>query len=141
MDITPTRHAPERPEIHPSRWLLIRDALVFQVKLFLDGVRDFLMMPISLGIAVLDLLGVGPRPGLQFYRLLEFGHRTDEWINLFGAREHVASLPSARGPGVDRLVERMERLVMQEYERGGITASAKDAVDRALDGLQKKDRR
>lgn len=141
METTPTHRPPERPEIHPSRWLLIRDALVFQVKLFLDGVRDFVMMPISLGVAVLDLLGVGPRPGRHFYGLLEFGHRTEKWINLFGAREHVDPLPGQRGPGVDRLVERMERLVTQEYERGGITASAKDAVDRALDGLQRKDRR
>lgn len=139
MENPPQRSPPERPEIHPSRWLLIRDALVFQLKLFLDGVRDFLMMPVSLGIAVLDLLGVGSSPGRQFYRLLEFGHKTEEWIDLFGARHHMESLASSRGPGVDRLVERMERLVVQEYERGGITASAKAAVDRALDGLQKKD--
>lgn len=138
MENPPKRQPPQRPEVHPSRWLLIRDALVFQAKLFLDGVRDFLLMPVSLGAAVLDLLGVGPRPGRQFYQLLEMGHRTEQWINLFGAREHLTSLPSAGGPGVDRLVERMERLVVQEYERGGITASAKDAVDRALDGLQKK---
>jgi hypothetical protein len=141
MDNTPIHRSPERPAIQPPRWLLIRDALVFQIKLFLDGVRDFLMMPVSLGIAVLDLLGVGPRPGRQFYELLEFGHRTDEWINLFGAREHAAPLPPVRGPGVDRLVERLESLVVQEYERGGITASAKEAVDRALDGLQRYDPR
>lgn len=141
METMPTRRPPEAPEVHPSRWLLIRDALVFQLKLFLDGIRDFVMMPLSLGVAVLDLLGVGPRPGFQFYRLLEIGHRTDEWIDLFGAREHVEPLSGDRGPGVDRLVEHIERLVVQEYERGGITASAKDAVDRALDGLQKKEPR
>lgn len=138
MENPPQRQPPERSEIHPSRWQLIRDALAFQLKLFLDGIRDVLLIPVSLGIAALDLLGVGPRPGRQFYQLLELGHRVDEWINLFGAREHMTSLPSPGGPGVDRLVERMERLVVQEYERGGITASAKEAVDRALDGLQKK---
>ncbi len=138
METTPTRRQPARTELRPSRWTLIRDALVFQLKLFLDGVRDFLMMPISTGAVVLDLLGVGPRPGLQFYRILQLGHRTDEWINLFGAREHHDPLAAASGPGVDRLVERMEQLVVQEYERGGITASAKEVVDRALDGLQRK---
>lgn len=127
------------PEIHPTRWILIRDALVFQAKLFLDGLRDFIMMPISLGAAVLDLLGVGPRAGRQFYDLLVFGRRTELWINLFGAAEHAEALPESHGPGVDRLVEKMERLVRQEYERGGITTGAKEAVDRALDRLQRRD--
>ncbi len=31
----------------------------------------------------------------------------------------------------------MEDVVVEEYERGGITASAKDAVDRAIDKLQR----
>jgi len=118
--------------------MLIRDALVFQLKLAVDGVRDLLMMPVSIGAAVLDLLGVGPRAGRQFYDVLRLGGKTDEWINLFGACERPDLLPAPRGAGIDSLVQRMERLVVQEYERGGITASAKDAVDRALDALQEK---
>lgn len=124
-----------QPEIVPSRWTLIRDVAVFQLKLLLDGFRDALLVPISLFIAALDLLGVGPRAGRQFYHLLEWGRRTEYWINLFGATDHVRALASSPRPGVDTLVDRLERLVVQEYERGGITASTKDAVDRALDGL------
>lgn len=133
----PTEYEP--PEIHPTRWVLIRDALAFQLKLFLDGLRDLVMMPVSLGAAVLDLLGVGPRAGRQFYDLLAFGRQTELWIDLFGAAEHAEPLPESRGPGVDRLVAKMERLVRQEYERGGITTGAKEAVDRALDRLQRRD--
>jgi len=124
--------------IRPDRWALIRDALVFQLKLAVDGLRDLIMMPVSIGVAVLDLLGAGPRAGRQFYDLLRFGRKTDEWIDLLGAAERVELVPARRGPGIDSLVERMERLVVQEYERGGITASAKDAVDRALDAIQEK---
>ena len=126
------------PEVIPSRWTLIRDVAVFQLKLFVDGLRDLVMMPISLGVAVLDLLGVGPRAGRWFYDLLNVGKKTEHWINLFGAVDHAEALPASPRPGIDALVHRMERLVVQEYERGGITASAKDAVDRALDNLSKR---
>ncbi len=126
------------PEIVPSRWTLIRDVAVFQLKLILDGLRDALLLPISLFVALLDVLGVGPRAGRQFYGLLEWGRRTEYWINLFGATDHVRALPSSPRPGVDALVDRLERLAVQEYERGGMTASTKDAVDRALDHLTKR---
>jgi hypothetical protein len=124
-----------RPLIVPNRWTLIRDVLVFQVKLAVDGFRDLIMMPISLGVAVLDLFQVGPRAGRQFYDLLKVGRQTEHWINLFGATDHAEPLPVAAGPGIDALVKKMERLVVQEYERGGITSSAKDTVDRVLDGI------
>ena len=121
--------------IVPDRWTLIRDAAVFQLKLAVDGLRDFIMMPIAFGVAILDLLNVGPRAGRQFYDLLNIGKRTEHWINLFGATEHAEALPATTSPGIDSLVQKMEKLVVQEYERGGITASAKSAVDRVLDGL------
>jgi len=125
----------EKPYIVPDRWTLIRDALVFQLKLAVDGFRDFLLMPVSLGVAVMDLLQVGPRPGRQFYDLLRVGRKTEHWINLFGATEHAEPLPVPAHSGIDSLLQKMESLVVQEYERGGITSSAKDSVDRLLDGL------
>ena len=137
MDEFPAR-ATLQPEIVPSRWTLIRDVAVFQLKLVLDGLRDALLLPISLLVALLDVLGVGPRAGRQFYELLEWGRRTEYWINLFGATDHVRAPLSSPRPGVDTLVDRLERLAVQEYERGGITASTKDAVDRALDHLTKR---
>ncbi len=136
-----TETSPTRLYVVPPRWTLIRDVLVFQLKLVVDGLRDAVLLPISLGVALLDLLGVGPRAGRQFYDLLRAGRRTEHWINLFGATEHAESLPVAAGPGIDALVHRIERLVVQEYERGGITSSAKNAVDRALDGLDKREPR
>lgn len=134
----PPAPRPESPELVPSRWTLIRDVLAFQLKLVVDGLRDLVMVPVSLGVAALDLLGVGRRAGRQFYDLLRFGHRTEKWIDLFGASDHAGSLEKAEEPGIDRLVGRLERLVVQEYERGGMTASAKDAVDRALDTVSAK---
>jgi len=137
MDDFPVGATPQH-EIVPSRWTLMRDVAVFQLKLVLDGLRDALLLPVSLLVALLDVLGVGPRAGRQFYGLLEWGRRTEYWINLFGATDHVRALTSSPRPGVDALVDRLERLAVQEYERGGITASTKDAVDRALDHLTRR---
>ncbi len=117
----------------------MRDVAVFQLKLFLDGLRDAVFVPLSLIVAGLDLLGLGPRAGRQFYLLIKFGRRTEYWINLFGAARQAEALTSPPRPGVDTLVNRLERVVVQEYERGGITASAKDAVDRALDTLTRRE--
>ena len=124
----------------PSRWELVRDAVVLQGKLFIDGIRDFLLMPISLTAAVFDLLGVGGRAGRYFYDVMLLGRESERLINLFGAADHILppELRSSTPQGLDTLVHRLEAMVVQEYERGGITTSAKQAVDRALDGVQLK---
>ncbi len=121
-----------------SRWELVRDALVFQGKLFVDGLRDAAMIPLSLVAVALDVLGIGTRAGRNFYDVVLLGRHTEDWINLFGAADRILpeSSEGARTSGLDSLVERLEELVVQEYRRGGITRSAKDAVDQALDNLQ-----
>ncbi len=139
MSRTPTVYDPETMRV-PSRWELIRDVLAFQGKLFVDGLRDLIWSPVSVGLAVMDLLGVGKKPGLHFYNFLYFGQKTEHFINLFGAADHTEShaVVARSSEGLDALVHRVENLARQEYERGGITASAKNAIDRALDNLQKK---
>ncbi|MCG8433465.1 MAG: hypothetical protein MJA83_05495 [Gammaproteobacteria bacterium] len=121
----------------PSRWELLRDVAVFQGKLFIDGVRDVLLSPVSLGAAVLDFLGIGRRSGKHFYDVILFGRKTERWIDLFSAADHLE--PSRFGDqrgGVDVLVKRLESMVVQEYERGKITKAAKDSIDKAIDRLQ-----
>ena len=36
---------------------------------------------------------------------------------------------------VDSVVARLENLIVEQYERGGMTAAAKDAIDRSLDAF------
>lgn len=131
----------ELPELHrPSRWELIRDAIVLQGKLFVDGLRDLVMGPVSLFAALLDLLGIGRRSGRYFYDVVLLGRQTEKWIDLFSAAEHVLP-PGYRGrdkEGLDLLVDRVESIVVQEYQKGGMTKSAKEAVDRALDSLDQR---
>jgi len=127
-----------RDETH-GRWHLVRDIVVFQVKLALDGLRDFVFSPLSIVAGVIDLITGGDQPGRRFYRVLALGGRTEGWINLFGAPS-VPGHPelSESGRSIDTVVKQVEGLVVEQYERGGLTASAKEAIDRSLDKISRK---
>ncbi len=129
----------------PDRWTLIRDVAVFQIKLLFDGFRDLLLLPISLITGIVSLVKGGREPSSEFYDLLRIGRRSERWINLFGAASHLHGSPSDedRFPveDVDAMVSRVESYVVDEYRRGGVTAQAKERLDKALDLLHKKARR
>jgi len=126
-------------DISASRWLFFRDVLVFQAKLLLDGLRDLLLMPVSLVAALFGLVKEPADPGRLFGRVMEYGRRSDRWINLFGDPRHFrdgqAEVPG--DPGVDELVGLLEQRLLEQYRKGGVAASAKDAIDRALDAVHK----
>ncbi len=122
----------------PARWQLIRDLAVFQLKLVIDALRDVVMSPVSLGAGVVDLVRGGDRPGRYFYQVLLAGRRSEVWINLFGEADRVAPRPTdAESASLDAVVERMEQLVVEQVERGGVTAAAKAAIDRSLDVISR----
>ena len=133
------------PNEYPDRWMLIRDIAVFQVKLVVDGFRDLLLVPISIGAGVISLFKPGARPGSEFYDLLRVGRRSEHWINLFGAADHARepNLGEQLFPedDMDSLVKRVESFVVDEYHKGGVTAQAKDRLDSAIDTLQRMGRR
>jgi hypothetical protein len=47
--------SPSPPASSDERWKFLRDVAVFQLKMFLDNLRDLVLMPVSLGAALLDL--------------------------------------------------------------------------------------
>jgi hypothetical protein len=124
-----------------DRWTLIRDVAVLQVKLIADGLRDFILVPISLIAGVISLFRAGDPAGNAFYRLLLIGRRSERWINLFGAADRIpAPSPDERpfpAEDIDSLVGRIEAFVVDEYRKGGVTRQAKDRLDRAIDSLNK----
>ncbi|MCH8302449.1 MAG: hypothetical protein IH912_06825 [Proteobacteria bacterium] len=125
----------------PDRWTLIRDILVLQLKLLVDGLRDLILVPISLVVGIASLLKGGESSGSQFYELLRTGRRTERWINLFGAADRVygPSIADDRFPAedIDEMVSRVESFVVDEYSKGGVTRQLKSQLDRALDSLHK----
>jgi hypothetical protein len=129
---------------HFSRWTLIRDIAVLQFKLVVDGLRDVILVPVSL-IAGLVTLIKGDEHSNEFYDLLRLGKQSERWINLFGAadRFHGKSDDDGVFPvnDIDELVTRVESFVVEEYKSGGVTRQAKDRLNQAVAGLHRRVRK
>lgn len=67
-----------------SRWRLVRDVVVFQVKLGLEALLDLTLIPVSLAAAALDLLLGNWRRPRWFHAVLRFGERCERRIDLWG---------------------------------------------------------
>jgi hypothetical protein len=108
-----------------TRGVTIRDFLIFQLKLVVDGVKDLLVFHLSIGAILLDIIsGRGRRPRL-FYSVLRMSEKFDLWINLHGVVERLEEddgddgLFGASEAGSDSLLGQIEQLV-----RGGDTPRA-----------------
>ncbi|MDJ0699549.1 MAG: hypothetical protein QNJ07_06795 [Woeseiaceae bacterium] len=124
-------------------WTLLRDIAVLQVKLIVDGFRDLLLVPASIVAGIVSLANTSDgKPGPQFYRLLDAGKQSERWINLFGALDNSPERDRARrdfvGGDIDEIVGNLEKFVIDEYQRGGVTKQAKDQIDRALERIQRR---
>lgn len=124
-----------------DRWALIRDVAVLQVKLIVDGVRDLLLVPISLLAGIVSLVKSDSSPGNEFYELMRLGKKTEHWINLFGAADQLPARDknyvSFPDEDIDAIVSRVEMFVVDEYRKGGLTKQAKERLDKAIDSLHK----
>jgi len=136
----------DTPQDPNARWTLIRDIVVFQGKLLVDGLRDLVLVPASLVAGIMSLAsGSHSQPGTQFYRLLAVGKDSEHWINLFGALrnappdlEQFEPFPTA---DIDDIVGRVEAFVVNEHKRGGMTAQARERLEKALEALRERQRR
>ncbi|MBT8100612.1 MAG: hypothetical protein KJO82_12725 [Gammaproteobacteria bacterium] len=129
--------------VQSARWTLIRDAAVLQVKLIVDGLRDFLLVPASIVATIISLAASKDgKPGPQFYDLLQLGKQSEVMINLFGAYKNapnaLADDDRFKDMNIDEIVGRVETFVVDEYRRGGMTAQAKEQIDKALNAIQRR---
>jgi hypothetical protein len=117
----------------------MRDVAVFELKLALNNIHNFVQIPISFGIAVFDLLFTAKdKPeGSRFYNFVEWGRNIDDSIDIYSIIEHRERSMS-KDYTVDALVSRLEGVIVKEYEKGGTAASIKSAIDRTLDQMQSK---
>jgi hypothetical protein len=126
-----------------ERWTLLRDLGVLQVKLLVDGLRDLILVPASLIAGIVSIAsGKDGRPGSQFYHLLAWGKESEMWINLFGAVKNAPEAIEQPRPfgdqDIDDIVGRLESFVVDEVKRGGLTAQAKERLDKILNAMQRK---
>ena len=134
---------PEDNENRPPRWTLIRDIAVLQVKLVVDGLRDLVLVPASLVAGIISLSktkdGV---PGTEFYTLVGVGKQSERWINLFGAYKNAPPEVTEENhfgdADIDDIVSRVESFVVDEYKRGGVTAQARDRMNKAMDAMRRR---
>jgi hypothetical protein len=118
-----------------SRRVTLRDFAIFQLKLFLDGFKDFVAIWLSLGAIILDFIsGQGKRPRL-FYSVVRASERFDQWINLHSALERMDEsetddgLFGASAAGDDSLIGQIEQLVRGGDEprmKGGSGSARRD---------------
>jgi hypothetical protein len=123
-----------------DRWRFLRDVVVFQLKLFLDNLRDFALVPISLVAAFIDLVYKGEREGALFYKVLRWGAHSEEVIDVYSAIEDHPPGSFKVNPAytVDSVIARLEGVVLRECEKGGTASSIKAAMDRAIDQLHRE---
>jgi hypothetical protein len=112
--------------------------LLFQLKLLADGLRDFLLVPVSIGATIVGLLRSSVNPEREFEQVLEFGRQTERWINLFGTHEPFERAGEAGN--LDQLVTKAERLVRQQARDGDVPEHAAAALQTALETLQRRAR-
>ena len=103
-----------------TRSVTLRDFAIFQVKLWLDGMKDLAVIVLSTGAIALDMIaGKGRRPRL-FYSVIRASERFDRWLNLHAAMERLDAgenddgLFGASTAGEDTLLGQIEQLT-----RGG----------------------
>jgi hypothetical protein len=118
-----------------ERWRFLRDLAVFQLKMLVSNVRDFALMPVSLGAALLDLLAKGEREGALFYKVLRWGAHSEQMIDVYSAIEHHEAPTVNPNYTIDAVIARLEGVLVRECEKGGTAASVKAAMDRAIDQL------
>jgi hypothetical protein len=136
---------PSEQNINPT-WALIRDVASLQVKLVVDGLRDLVLVPASLIAGIVSLARTeNGRPGPEFYKLVNVGKQSEHWINLFGALRNappgVVEETHFSSANMDEIIGRMETYVIDEYHRGGVTAQAKEQLDKALEAMRRRQER
>ena len=93
---------------HGTRWRLVRDVVVFQIKLGMEAILDLTLIPVSLAAAAIDfLLGNWRRPR-WFHAVLRFGERCEHRIDLWRVATPGMDAPQSE---VDAVLHSIETLI------------------------------
>ena len=127
---------------------VMKDMLVFQLKLFTDGLKDILLSPLSLIAGLTGVLLGGKNPGALLYQLLRAGQRFEDWIGLFSAAWPKQSADSAEAESAlkvkddqrdahpeisagdfDALVDRMQASLLDPETRNRLSERSKQQLE------------
>jgi hypothetical protein len=108
-----------------TRKVTFRDFMIFQLKLWLDGMKDLVVIVASSGAMALDVIAGGGRRPRLFYSVLRASERFDAWINLHSAADRLEGEDSEDGlfgastAGSDTLLGQIEKMVRGGADPGG----------------------
>ena len=109
---------------------LIREAAVLQLKLLADGIRDAILIPLSLLAALIGLVEGGKDCDEKFRRVVKLGRRSEHWINLFGQQPPLGvSHPAG---SMDSILNQVESIVLDQYRKGRTAEETRAAVKEAM---------
>ena len=133
------------PEAHSSGARTIaylRHVLVFQGKLLIDGARDALLIPASLGAAVIDLLCGHTEHRGMFARVLAWGRRSERFINLFGppAEALQGTRPADPVMDLDGALAALEAQLRDPARRAQLTETARRRLEATLRAISQAGR-
>ncbi|MFW6088491.1 MAG: hypothetical protein ACODAB_01985 [Gemmatimonadota bacterium] len=102
-----------RPAVSRGSWGgVLRDLLLFQFKLVVDGLKDLCLAQLALGAAVIDLVRRDGSPGRRFYGVVQLSERFDGWLDLHEpltrVPEDAPQYAPPAGRSVDDIVDRVE---------------------------------
>ena len=113
-----TSTLPDPQKTTDERWRFWRDVVVFELKMFIGNLRDFALMPVSLGAALIDLVSKGEREGSLFYRLLGWGAHSDEVLDAYSPIKHeLQDRKVDPNYTVDAVVARLEGVLVRVRKR------------------------
>lgn len=93
-----------------SRLRLVRDVVVFQIKLAMEALLDVTLIPVSLAAAALDLLLGNWRRPRWFHAALRFGERCERRIDLWRVATADGEVPNSE---IDAVMRSIETLIRQ----------------------------
>jgi hypothetical protein len=109
---------------------LMRDAIILQLKLLADGIRDAILIPLSLVAALVGLVEGGKNCDEKFRRVIKLGKRSERWINLFGQQSPLdMSHPAG---SIDTILNQVESIVLDQYRKGRTASETRAAVRDAM---------
>lgn len=101
---------PEQPTFpeYRSRWRLVRDLAVFEVKLALDGLKDIVLAPLALAAVVGDMVMPRETRGVFLRAVIALGERFEHWLNLYGLSRREETRTILDDGGSDVIVDYLE---------------------------------
>lgn len=117
-----------------TRGVLVRDLVLFQIKLVLDSLKGLALFQASIVAAVIEVIFMPVTRGRLFYGVLRFSERVDLWLNLYGASEGAQGdadgLFGRSRAGSPTYLGKLEQLVREkerEFVRTGFRGTRKAA--------------